>query len=339
MPAPTRPDLKLNSQHLFDAIIIGAGPAGLSAGLALSRVKRTTVIFTSGEYRNEKAHLAHAILSRDHEPASEIRRIGREQISAYGTAHFVDRAVTQAQQNTSSQTFEAVDAHGETWRGRKVMLATGIRDVPPAIDGYASCWGSDIWQCLFCDGLERADRPAGTLGFANPMYLHNISIMFQLGCPSVTVFANGPLELGDGATARAMDVARVRGVRVDERRIRRLVRLEDELGIDVVFEDGSQTRVGFLVHKPDVKLVAPNLARDLGVEIVSDGKGGELLKRNEPFCETNVRGVFTAGDAGIAMKQFTVAMSQGSIAGAGINVQLCGEQDEEIVRKFKIAAS
>ncbi|OCK75255.1 hypothetical protein K432DRAFT_308946 [Lepidopterella palustris CBS 459.81] len=80
MPALELPNLNLSSKHLFDAIIVGAGPAGLSAALAWSRVRRTTVVFTSSQYRDEKAHMAHTILSRDHQPASKIRRIGREQI-------------------------------------------------------------------------------------------------------------------------------------------------------------------------------------------------------------------------------------------------------------------
>ena len=281
--------------------------------------------------------MAHTTLSRDHQPASEIRRIGREQIDAYGTTRFVERAVVKARQSSDEgrSVFEVEDQEGEIWRGRKILLATGVKDILPThIEGYEDCWGDDIYHCLFCDGLERSDRPAGMLGFEGPEYLHVLRMAFQLGCPSVTIYSNGPLKPKDNATAEALEIAKA-NVKVDERRIKRLVHLADEQGIDVVFEDGDVDRIGFLQHTPRTEVVAPNLARDLGVEILPDGRGGTILKRNEPFGETNVKGCFAAGDASVVMKQFTIAMTQGLTAGPGIAIQLGEEDDQEIVERLK----
>ena len=336
MPAPVRPNFNLNSSFLFDALIVGAGPAGLSAALALCRMKRPVVVFSSGDFRNAKAHRAHTILSRDHQPASEIHRIGREQIDQYGTTHFVERSVIKARKDDAANVFEVEDQDGEKWRGKKVVLAVGAKDkLPTDIDGYSECWGESIWQCMFCDGIERSDRPAGMLGFASPMNLHNVSFILQFGCPALTIFANGPLKPSDEATTNALEVAKAKGAKVDERRIEKLVHLDNEQGIDVLFEDGCTTRVGFIAHTPNTEVAAPNLALDLGVEILPDGMGGTLLKRNEPLGETNVKSVFTAGDAGHMMKQFTAAMFQGVAAGAGVAFQLEQEGNEKIVRKLK----
>lgn len=338
MPSLIKSSSNLTSSFLFDAIIIGAGPAGLSAALTLCRQKRPAVIFSDAIFCNAKADRAHTVLSRDHQPAPEIHRIGREQIEAYGTTKFVERRVRTAWHDDDAG-FQVDDEEGEVWRGKKIILATGVRDVFADIEGYAECWGESIYQCMFCDGLERGDRPAAMLGFDGPMNLHSVGFMFQVGCPEVTILLNGPLKVGevDKATSRALEVAKAKGAGVDERQIRRLVRLPGGEGIQVVFETGESMKVGFLQHTPPTDVLAPELAQGLGVEIVPDGRDGKMLKRNEPFGETNVHGVFAAGDAGTVMKQFTFAMAQGVSAGGGVCIQLGQEEDEEIARELDCA--
>jgi thioredoxin reductase len=335
MPAPIKPRLNLNSSLLFDAIIIGGGPAGLSAALALSRQKHPAVVFSDSVFRNAKAHRAHTVLGHDHKPAKEIRRVGREQIEAYGTTHFVERAVRKARKIEEEGTFEVEDAEGETWRGKKVVLAMGAKDIFPDIDGYAECWGESIYSCLFCDGIERSDKPAAMLGFDSSMNLHVLGFMFALECPSVTILSNGPLDPKDDATAQALEVAKAKGTKIDQRRIKKLVHLDNDQGIEVQFHEGDSMMIGFLQHTPPTEVVAPDLARDLGVEVLDDGREGTYLKRNEPFGETNVKGVFTAGDAGVVMKQFTVAMTQGVAAGAGVSFSLGQDEDAKIMEQLK----
>lgn len=337
MPAPTRPNLTLNSSFLFDAIIVGAGPAGLSAALALCRMKRPAVVFSTTEFRNSKAHRAHTILSRDHQNPAEIRKIAKEQIDAYGTTHFVQRAIVKARKDEEANIFEVQDEQGESWRGKRIVLAMGAKDIfPENIEGYADCWGHDIWQCMFCDGIERSDHPAGMLGFDSPMNLHNILFMFQFGCQDVTIFFNGPKKEMDAATSEALEVAKAKGAKIDERRIKKLIHHVNDEGMDITFENRESTRIGFLVHQPPTDVPASNLAKDLGVEILPDGRQGTILKRNEPFGESNVPGVFVAGDAGVIMKQFTVAMTNGVAAGAGVCFQLGQEEEQQLRKKFSI---
>ena len=339
MPAPTKPSFNFNSSFLFDAIIVGAGPAGLSAALALCRQKRPAVVFSDSKFRNDKAHRAHTVLSRDHQPAADIRRIGRQQIEAYGTTHFVERAVRKAKKEDALNLFEIEDEAGEIWRGKKIVLAMGVKDVFPDIDGYAECWGESIYQCMFCDGLERSDRPSAMLGFESAMNLHTLGFMFQLGCPSVSILSNGPLKPASEEVAAALEVAKAKGAKIDDRKIRKLVHLPDEQGIEVEFVDGESQRIGFLQHTPPTKVVASSLAEDLGVDILDDGRDGTILQRNEPFGETNVKGVFVTGDAGVVMKQFSVAMSYGVGAGAGVAFQLGDEEDRRIGESAKTNAA
>lgn len=232
--------------------------------------------------------------------------------------------------------FEVEDEAGTKWRGKKIVLAMGVRDIlPMEIPGYAENWGTNIYQCLFCDGIERSDRPAGLLGFRDAGMGHNVGMMVQMGCPKVTIFGNGELEIKDEATRKALEVAKARGAVVDERRIERLVRLgEHDEGIEIRFEVGSSAKLGFLVHRPDVEIVCPEIARELGVEIIADAMGGQALKRNEPFGETNVKGVLVAGDASIMMKQVTAAMFQGGAAGAGVHFLISQDEERELGKKL-----
>ncbi|KAK4508470.1 hypothetical protein PRZ48_002209 [Zasmidium cellare] len=333
MPAPHKPTPP-TSATLFSALILGAGPAGLSAALALSRLAHPVAIFSTNTFRNEKAHRAHTILSRDHTPPAEIRRAAREQIEAYGTTLSVEKGAVSARKVDDG--FEVEDEEGRKWRGKKIVLAMGVRDVlPTEISGYAENWGTNIYQCLFCDGIERSNKPAGVLGFPNAMMGHNVGMILQMGCPKVTIFGNGKLEVGDEATGKALEIAKLKGAVVDERRIERLVDLGGEEGVEVRFEDGSSERLGFLVHRPDVEVVGPEIARGLGVEIVDDGFGGQMLKRNEPFGETNVKGVLVAGDASILMRQVTAAMFQGGGAGAGVHFLISQDDEREVEKKLK----
>lgn len=337
MPPPTKPNLSLSSRFLFDALIIGAGPAGLSAALSLSRVRGSSVVFSDSNFRNAKGKHAHYVLSRDHQPAPEVRRIGREEIEQYGTAKFVDRGVTKARKDGPAGVFEVEDESGEKWRGKKVVLATGSKDeMETNIEGYEDCWGTSIHQCLFCGGIEMNDMPAGVLGFEYPpLVVHNVGLILQMGCPGVTVFGNGKLNLQDDKAKESLQTAKAMGAQVDEREIARLVELPERQGLEICFKDGSSTRVGYLSHKPITRPNARHIADGLGVEVIPDGWGGEMFKRSEPFGASNVDGVFVVGDAGMMMKAFVLAMAQGVGAGIAVANGLVVEKEKQMVEESK----
>jgi len=332
------------SSTLYDALILGAGPAGLSTALSLCRVKHTSAIFSTASFRNDPAFRAHTVLSRDDQPAADIRRFGRLDIEKYGDAHFVERGAASAQRATISSStgdvsgFEVTDASGEVWRGRKLVLAMGSKDIYPDIPGYDHCWGNTIYQCLFCDGRERSHTPAAILSFDHPMQLHYVSTMLQMGVPEIHVLGNGPIDVQDEGIAQALQSAKALGCKVDERKIAKLTPIPGEGhegAADVVFEDGGKLRVGFIAHRAATTVSAPEIVKGLGVEVVSDPFGNDLIKREEPFGKTNIDGVFACGDAGTMIKQFTFAMAHGAAAGAGVHFALSQERQAAVTEKSK----
>lgn len=128
------------SLPLFDALIVGAGPAGLSAATALARQLHRAVVFDSGVYRNSRAQHMHNVVGWDHTPPADFRAAGRESIlSRYDTIQFEDVEIGRIEKSQVGN-FSAFDTNGKQWSGRKVILATGVTDISPDIEGYADCW-------------------------------------------------------------------------------------------------------------------------------------------------------------------------------------------------------
>ncbi|KAF2722604.1 FAD/NAD(P)-binding domain-containing protein [Polychaeton citri CBS 116435] len=331
----SKPKLRFDNTFLFDVLIVGGGPAGLSAALALCRVKRTAAVFDDERYRTYSASLSHNFLTRDRVSPADIRAYGRADIDRYGTTNFVGRSLVHARKDEMANVFEVEDAEGDRWRGCKLIIAAGSTAVfPPHIEGYAENWGSNIYQCLFSNGLERSDRAAGVLTCPKATSLYGVSALFQLGCPSVTIFTNGPLTNTDGKAREALKVARQLGAIVDERRIQRFAHAGDT-GIEIVFVDGQSVRVGFLSHQPPTVANAAGITIDLAIQLIPDGTGGTMIERSEPFGETNVPGVFSAGDASTPLKQITTAMHHGVLAGVGAHQQMIDESNEALAASLR----
>lgn len=130
---------------LLDVLIIGGGPAGLSTATGLARQLYTAVVFDSGVYRNQRANHMHNVLTWDHQNPVDFRKKGRADIlKRYTTINFQDTEVKSVAKTAQGQ-FELKDAQGKLWLARKLVIATGVRDVFPDIEGYGDCWARGMY--------------------------------------------------------------------------------------------------------------------------------------------------------------------------------------------------
>ncbi|KAF2237292.1 FAD/NAD(P)-binding domain-containing protein [Viridothelium virens] len=353
-------------EKAYDSLIIGAGPAGLNAALGLGRVHRSAAVFSNNKFRNDGAHAAHTVLSRDHVKPSLIREEGIKDIAKYNNTTHIHTTITKIEKTTIGDLsgFTAEDENGQTYTGRTVILATGSQDVFPDLPGYAANWPLNIYQCPFCDGHERAHLPKGILAIPTfqPM-LESVGSMLQhMSSPahapsfpldpsqpahSITIFTNGAIpNTSDPSIANAVDTARALGMRFEHRKIAQLVPAtregaparsqEDEAceGVSVVLEDGTSVYLGFLFHKPPTVPNARGLIEKLGVEMAESPFGVDV-KRVEPFGGTNVAGVYVAGDVGTPLKSVTGAMFHGGMAAAGVAHQCITEENKIALARWK----
>src|SRR5512139_1088407 len=134
----------------WDVVVVGGGPAGLNAALVLGRCRRRVLVVDAGRPRNRWSHGVHNFLTRDGTPPGELRRLAVEELARYSTVQRVHGLVTEVTRDAGR--FLVRSQEGGAWRCRKLLLATGVEDVLPEVDGFAECYGRSVFHCPYCDG-------------------------------------------------------------------------------------------------------------------------------------------------------------------------------------------
>lgn len=293
---------------IYDVLIIGGGPAGLSAALALGRARRRVLLCDAGPRRNATAAQIHNFVTRDGTPPSEFRAIARAQLGEYPSVEIRDEAV-QALTGSRGE-FRAQTATGEVL-ARRVILCVGMIDLVPDIEGFRALWGRSIFQCPYCHAWEVRERPFAVL--ARTPELLEFSIVLRAWTTQVTV-------LTEGVTPPPEVMARLQraGIRLDDRRLARLEAEDDHLA-RIVFDTGDPLPCAALFVRP-VQEQTP-LVRSLGLATTGAG----YVQVDEMRRETSTPGIYAAGDLTSPMQAAIAASAMGMMAAAALNYELTAE--------------
>ncbi|KAH8703350.1 putative thioredoxin reductase [Talaromyces proteolyticus] len=174
----------------YDAIVIGGGPAGLSATSGLSRVRRRTLMLDSGVYRNDPTRHMHDVIGNDGTVPAVFRYLARQQISRYNaTTTMKNATVISVESINNGSYYKATDSEGLEYTARRIVLATGMKDILPDTPGVKEGWGKGIYWCPWCDGYEHRDQAFGILGNLSDA-MGSVIEVWQLN-EDIIAFVNG----------------------------------------------------------------------------------------------------------------------------------------------------
>jgi len=295
---------------MYDVIIVGAGPAGLSAALMLGRCRRSVLVCDTGRPRNAASHALHGYLTRDGLPPREFLAIARQELAQYETVHLRDIEVVAAE--CVEGRFQVTMANGDEATSRKLLLATGVVDSLPSIEGFRELYGRSVFHCPYCDGWEIRDQPIGIYGRGN----RGIGLSLELTTWSrdLVLCTDGPAEIDEDARARLER----NGIPIREERVARLEGTGGTLE-RIVFEDGTHLNRRALFFTTG-QWQRSNLSNQLGCEFNDKG-----TVRTGKYETTHLSGLYVAGDASRAVQWVVVAASEGAEAAFAINTDLTKE--------------
>lgn len=298
----------------FEVVIVGGGPAGLSAALMLGRCLRRVLVCDDGRYRNAYSHAMHGFLSRDGIDPAELRKIGREQLKRYETVEIQDVHVVDIIRHNHQ--FILTIGDGQTVVTKKLLLATGLRDQWPTMEGAKEIYGTSIFHCPYCDGWELRQQPLAVFGNGDKGG-GALALELILWSPDIVLCTDGPSELGK----ECLELLKQNSISIRQERI---IRLESHEGIlqTIQFEKGEplERRAIFFSSKSPQR---SDLPARLGCEF--DENGGVKVGKYE---STNIPGLFVAGDATRDVLQAIVAAGEGVEVAFAINTSLIKKEVE-----------
>jgi thioredoxin reductase len=292
------------ADEIFDVIIVGGGPAGLSGALVLGRCRRRVLLLDEGLQRNAASAATHGFFTRDGAMPAALYEAGREQLTAYDVHH--GRVHVERVQLRDG--IFTVSGDGQQWHSRKLLLATGVRDRWLESPGAEALAGVGVYQCPYCDGWEVRDRALGL--YAPTDDAADVALGLKAWSDRVSLFTNGR-KLAPEQRARLerhqvrMHESRVLGLIHGGGRLQGL-RLEgnEQVAVDALFvHAGQESR--------------SRLAEQLGCPTKSDGRISVGQHQDTP-----VHGLYVAGDLSAPLQAIAIAVAEGYKAGVYINREL-----------------
>ncbi|MEP6928642.1 MAG: NAD(P)/FAD-dependent oxidoreductase [Flavobacterium sp.] len=297
-------------QKHFDVIIVGGSYSGLSAAMSLGRSLRQVLGIDSSLPCNRQTPHSHNFITHDGEKPSVISALAKGQVEFYNTIQFYNGLAISALKTENG--FKVETESGAVFSAKKILFATGIKDLIPKIAGFEACWGISVLHCPYCHGYEvKAEKTAvianGDIGFEFVKMIANWTKDLKL-------LTNGKSTL----SSEQLQLLQKHQIEVVENEIDSFIH-ENGYIQNIIFSDRSPivvkavySRLPFVQHCP-----LPEL---LGCELTEQG-----LLKVDMMQKTTIPGIYASGDSTIPARSVAMAVSSGSFAGASINKELIDE--------------
>ncbi|MGG2943167.1 NAD(P)/FAD-dependent oxidoreductase [Bacillus safensis] len=298
---------------LLDCAIIGGGPAGLSAALVVGRGRKQVIVFDNELPRNRVTQESHGFITNDGMTPFEIRQAGEADLQKYPHIQIKRSQIVDIQKKEES--FTLLTHEGDAFEAKKIILATGLQDILPEIEGIHDVYGKTLFSCPFCDGWELKEKALALIA-ENQRALHMAKLLSNW-TKDLIVFTNGHMLAEEDKTlltAHSIQVIDVPIVSIDHDngQLRSLQLANGE----IVNREGGFVASEFKQSAPFAEKLGCQMTKNTGIET-------DILGR------TTVSGVFACGDNLGGPAQLVLAAAAGSQAGMGVIHELVQEEFQE----------
>ncbi|EJG00884.1 MULTISPECIES: NAD(P)/FAD-dependent oxidoreductase [Flavobacterium] len=297
-------------QKHFEVIIIGGSYSGLSAAMSLGRSLRQVLVIDSGLPCNRQTPHSHNFITQDGEKPAVISAKAKLQVDIYKTVQFYNGLAVKALKTESG--FEIETESGVVFTSRKVLFATGVKDLLPEIEGFAACWGISVLHCPYCHGYEVKNEKTAII--ANGEMGYEYAKLISNWTKDLRLCTNGKSEL----TLEQTQTLKNHGVLILEEEIDSFDHKDGYIK-NIIFKNGEKVEVKAIYARPPFEQHC-SIPETLGCESNEQG-----LLKVDAMQKTNIPGVFASGDCTTPMRSVAIAVSTGSFAGAVINKELIDE--------------
>lgn len=294
----------MDNQNQFDVIIIGGSYGGLSAAMALGRSLRHVLIIDNGQPCNRQTPHAHNIITQDGQKPDIIAERAKAQTLNYPTVTFHKGLAINGRKEENG--FIITTQNGKVFKAKKLLFATGVKDIMPDIKGFAECWGISVIHCPYCHGYEVKNEKTGILANGNFAY-HYAQLVRNLS-KDLIIFTNGRAEFTPEQAGKFAQ----HNIPIVEKEI---AQLEHDNGHirQIVFNDQSAITLKAIYARPEFEQHCP-IPGILGCMLTEQGH-----IKVDMFQQTTVQNVFACGDSASLMRSVPNAIATGNFAGAMIN--------------------
>jgi thioredoxin reductase len=298
---------ELSLESIYDCVIVGGGPAGLTCAIFLGRYRRRTLVIDAGKPRNYASYGIHGFLGYHAIPPHDLLTRGRGEAERVGVL-FLDGSVSKVEKGAES--FEVHGNFGKV-RARRVVLAYGVRDELPDIPRFHEYYGKSAFHCPDCDGYESSGKKIGVIGYGKRVA--GLALKLLQWSDDVTVFTDGK---DPDLNEEHMSKLQAEGIKIHCAVVKEFVGNDGQITA-LRIDSNTEVPVESVFFTLGVKRGCV-LAEDIGCEVMDPAPD----IRVDEHKQTTVEGVYAIGDLVPGSQLAITAAADGAIAAIAINQSL-----------------